>query len=53
MVSYIKVGIEVKEFKNGILRGIFGSKSDENEEQRRLHNHKIFYLYHLPNISGR
>ena len=33
-----------------ILRQIFGLKSDENGEWRRLHNEELHSCYHLPNI---
>ena len=37
-------------FENRILRRIFGPKSDENGEWRRLHNEELHSLYRLPNI---
>ena len=37
-------------FENWILRQIFGPKSDENEEWRRLHNEELHSLYRSPNI---
>ena len=39
-------------FKNRILRQIFGPKSDENGEWRRLHNEELHSLYRSPNIVG-
>ena len=37
-------------FENRILRRIFGTKRDENEEWRRLHNEELHSLYRSPNI---
>ena len=37
-------------FENRILRRIFGTKRDENEEWRRLHNEELCSLYRSPNI---
>ena len=49
MVSYIKGGMQVKSTENSILRQIFGLKTDENGEWRRLHN-ELHSLYLSPNI---
>ena len=38
-------------FKTRILRRIFGSKRDANNECRRLNNEKLCNLYRSPNIS--
>ena len=40
----------LREFKNRILRRIFGPKRDENGEWRRLHIEELHSLYHSPNI---
>ena len=37
-------------FENRILRRIFGPKSDENGEWRRLHNEELHRLFRSPNI---
>ena len=37
-------------FANRNFRRIFGPKSDENEEWRRLHNEELQSLYRSPNI---
>ena len=37
-------------FENRILRRIFGPKSDENGEWRRLHNEELHSFYRSPNI---
>ena len=39
-------------FENRILRRIFGPKTDENGEWRRLHNVELSSLYRSPNIVG-
>ena len=39
------------EFENRILWRIFGPKTDENGEWRRLHNEELHSLYHPPNIA--
>ena len=49
MVSYIKGGT-VRVLENRILRPIFGSKSDDNGEWRRLQNEDFHSLYRSPNI---
>ena len=41
--------IRLKEFKNRILRQIFGSKRDENGERIRLYNDERHSLYRSPN----
>ena len=40
----------VRVFRNRILRRIFGPKSDENGEWRRLHNEELHTLNRSPNI---
>ena len=52
MVSYINGGMQAKGmvFENRVLRRIFGPKSDENGEGRRLHNEELHILYRSPNI---
>ena len=42
MVSYIKGGMQFKEFKNRILRRTFGPKRDDNYDWRRLHNEEKY-----------
>ena len=37
-------------FENRILRRIFGPKTDEKGEWRRLHNEELHSLYRSPNI---
>ena len=37
-------------FKNMLLRRIYGSRWNENEEWRKLHNEKLRSFYRLPNI---
>ena len=37
-------------FENRILRRIFGPKSDENGDWRKLHNEELHSLYRSPNI---
>ena len=37
-------------FENRILRRVFGLKTDENGELRRLHNEELHTLYRSPNI---
>jgi len=37
-------------FENRILRRIFGTKRNENEEWRRIHNEELHSLYRSPNI---
>ena len=37
-------------FENRFLRRIFGPKTDENAEWRRLHNVELHSLYRSPNI---
>ena len=37
-------------FENRILRRIFGPKSDDNGEWRRLHDEELHSLYRSPNI---
>ena len=37
-------------FENLILRRIFGSKRDANEEWRRVHNEELRSLYRSPNV---
>ena len=39
-------------FENRILRRIFGPKSDENVEWRRLHNEERHSLCRSPNMVG-
>ena len=41
---------KLRVFENRILRRVFGSKVNENEEWRRLHNFEIHSLYCPPNI---
>ena len=50
MVSYIKIGIQIKgmPYENRIPRRIFGLKRDE--ERKRLHNEELHSLYRSLNI---
>ena len=48
--SHITRKMWLRLFENRIMRQIFGSHRDENEEWRRLHNEELHNLYHSPNI---
>jgi len=54
----VKIGLTLREerrlrvFDNRVLRGIFGSKTDDvPEEWRRLHNEKLYDRYCSPNVT--
>ena len=49
MMAYRDNIISVEPILNRILRRIFGPKSDENGEWRRLHNEELLSLYRSPN----
>ena len=42
--------IRLRAFEDGILRGMFGPKRDENAEGRRLHNVELHSFSRSPNI---
>ena len=46
----LKKESRLRVFENRILRRIFGSKRDENEQSRRLQNQELRSLYRSPNI---
>ena len=51
MVSHLERVAEVKDFKNKVLRKIFGTKRDEiTGEWRNLHNAELGALYSSRNI---
>ena len=50
VVVTLKEEFRLRIFENRILRRIFGPKTDENGEWKRLHNEEILCLYRSPNI---
>ena len=51
MDSYVKGEMQAKDIGKRNLRRIFGPKSNENGEWRRLHNEELHSLYRSPNIA--
>ena len=50
MVAHIEGGTKLRVFENRVLRGIFGSKTDEvTGEWRKLHNEELNCLDSSPN----
>ena len=49
-VSNIKVGIEAKSIWKQNPRRLFGQKTDENNDWKKLYNEKIHSLYRSPGL---
>ena len=50
MISYIKGERPAKNIENRLLGRMFGPKSNENGEWRKLHNRELHSLYCISNV---